>query len=136
MPRHSAAAMKSVRPSSPPSRHAKQPRSTATVSRILPPLLDTHAAFARDARNPDRAVRIGANAVGRVSQFGPNATPGEQAVADHLERDELLSVRIGDHERSAAVDQRHAVRPRQAVRNLAEATVRPNQDNVPSPPFT
>jgi hypothetical protein len=92
-------------------------------SEHLTTLPHTLAALARNTRDPYGAVRVGADAVGRVREVSPDTAAGEGPVGCHVERDELLGVRISDDQRAAVAGQRHAVGPLQAVRDLARAAI-------------
>ena len=101
--------MYSVRPSSPPSMQAKQPRSSSTVSRSRRPPPRARSAD-RDGGVPDRALGIDADAVRRLAVAGRHDPPVGQADprASMVPAGEPVGVRLG-HDQRRLVDDRHAV---------------------------
>jgi hypothetical protein len=71
-PRHSLTTINSVRPSSPPSMHAKHPRSKVIVCSTSPPSRTRTQRFVGDVAVPDRILRVDADPVRHaVAQLGP-----------------------------------------------------------------
>ena len=109
-----------VRPSAPPSMHAKHPRSTSTVARTSPPSRHADTAPVRDVGVPDRALGVAADAVRHaVAEVRPHAAAGEPAAGTDVPGREARAVGLGQHEGRAVRRDRDAVGERDAVGHLA-----------------
>ena len=103
-----AVQQKSVRPSSPPRAQAKQGWLVTTRSRTPPTLADAQAFGCERVRHPDRALGVGADAVGEAPlERRPLPAVTQPAVVTDVEGAEAPRERLGDDEGGA--DERHPV---------------------------